>query len=185
MRLYLGRLISQPIRCGLPGWRQRVAPLQGLKVGLVWAGNPTMAADRRRSIMLDRLAPLGGLAGITFISLQKGPAATQASQPPAGMVLHDWTNELQGFADTAALIETLDLVIGDDTGVIHLAGALGNPVWLLNRFDRCWRWMLNQEDSPWYPSLRQFNQDKPGDWDNAINKIRSALEQLRSSPKQR
>jgi len=167
----------------IAAWRKRVESLEGLKVGLVWAGNPTMAADRRRSVRLDRLAPLGRIPGISFVSLQKGPAAAQAAQPPAGMALHDWTGELRDFADTAALIATLDLVIAVDTGVVHLAAALGKPVWLLNRYDRCWRWMLNRDDSPWYPSLRQFLQPEPGDWDGAVEAIRRALaEQAPSAP---
>jgi ADP-heptose:LPS heptosyltransferase len=79
------------------------------------------------------------------------------------------------FADTAALIETLDLVIGVDTAVVHLAGAMGKPVWLLNRFDTCWRWMRERDDSPWYPTLRQFRQPSPGDWDSVIARVRAAL----------
>jgi tetratricopeptide (TPR) repeat protein len=169
-------LTADPARAA--AWRERVATLEGLKIGLVWAGSPTMAADRRRSMMLGQLAPLGRLPGVSFVSLQKGPAAQQASQPPAGMVLHDWTAELRDFTDTAALIDALDLVIAVDTGVVHLAGALGKPVWLLNRYDRCWRWMIDRDDSPWYESLRQFRQPKPGDWDSVITAVCRALVQL-------
>jgi Flp pilus assembly protein TadD len=162
-------------------WRHRLAPLDGLKIGLVWAGNPTMAADRRRSIRLAQLGPLGRLPGLHFISLQKGPEAAQAAEPPPGMALHDWTGELKNFADTAALIEALDLVIGVDTGVVHLAGALGKPTWLLNRYDRCWRWMIDRDDSPWYPSLRQFRQDRPGDWAGVIERVAGALAARRAA----
>src|SRR6202035_1835358 len=103
----------------------------GLRVGLVWAGNPAMAADRRRSIPLDQLVRLFAVPGLSWISLQKGEAATQARSLPSGVTLQDWGDELHDFADTAALITTLDLVVGVDTAVIHLAGALGKPVWLL------------------------------------------------------
>ena len=100
------------------------------------------------------------------------------------MSLYDFTTDIHDFADTAALIDSLDLVISVDTSVVHLAGALGKPVWLLNRFDTCWRWLHNRDDSPWYPSLRQFRQPAPGDWDSVISLVRDALRrfaQTRSS----
>jgi hypothetical protein len=113
--------------------------------------------------------------GISFVSLQKGAAAAQSRTPPPGMMLHDWTEELVDFADTAALIEALDLVISVDTSVVHLAGALGKELWLLNRLDTCWRWLLGRADSPWYPTLRQFRQRRFGDWDGVVRDIRDAL----------
>ena len=162
-------------------WRERLADLPGRRVGLVWAGNPrphqpeANAVDRRRSTSLDRFAPLGEVPGISFVSLQKGAAAIQARTPPAGMVVHDWTEELTDFAETAALIEALDLVISVDTSVAHLVGALGKELWLLNRFDTCWRWLLGRTDSPWYPTLRQFRQKRPGDWDGVVRDLTNAL----------
>jgi tetratricopeptide (TPR) repeat protein len=159
-------------------WHRRMGALEGLRVGLVWAGNQALAADRRRSIALEHFAALAGMPGISFVSLQKGPAAEQTKSPPPGLVLHDWTPELNDFAETAALIEALDLVIGVDTAVMHLAGALGRPVWLLNRFDRCWRWLLDREDSPWYPLLRQFRQAEPGDWSGVFARVQIALREL-------
>jgi hypothetical protein len=155
-------------------WRGRLAALPGLKVGLVWAGGTKMQRDYERSIPLERFARLAGLEGVSFVSLQKGDAA--AATPPAGLELHGWTDELTDFADTAALVEALDLVISVDTATLHLAGALGKPVWLLNRFIPDWRWLLNREDSPWYPTLRQFRQTKPGDWDDVMMRVRAALE---------
>ncbi|MEO9189068.1 MAG: tetratricopeptide repeat-containing glycosyltransferase family protein [Acetobacteraceae bacterium] len=165
------------------GWRERLAGLAGLRVGLCWAGdrghNPSKIAwNRRRSITLDSLAPLGEVSGVQFISLQKGPQAGEAARPRPGMKLHDFTEDLHDFADTAALIENLDLVISVDTAVAHLAGALGAPVWLLNRFDTDWRWLLDRDDSPWYPSLRQFRQPTPGDWNSVISRARGALQKL-------
>jgi tetratricopeptide (TPR) repeat protein len=165
-------------------WRERLAPLEGLRVGLVWAGGqraskPALAAvDRRRSIALAALAPLGGVRGVSFVSLQKGDPAAQAAHPPPGLVLHDWTDEIEDFADTAALIDGLDLVITVDTAVAHLAGAMGKPVWLLNRFDGCWRWLLDREDSPWYPQLRLFRQPVPGDWARVLGDAAAALQRL-------
>jgi hypothetical protein len=155
-------------------WRSRLDDIPGLRVGLVWAGNPAMAADRRRSVALDRLAPLATVPGVTFVSLQKGPATKQT--PPDGMRLLDWTEELKDFGDTAALIEALDLVVSVDTSVVHLAGALGKKVWLLNRFDACWRWLRGREDSPWYPNLQQFRQTEAGGWEAVVTRIRAALE---------
>jgi Tfp pilus assembly protein PilF len=164
-------------------WRERLAGLAGLRVGLCWAGGRTrdlskIAADRRRSITLDILALLGEISGVQFISLQKGPPAAEAARPPQGMELHDFTEDLHDFADTAALIEGLDLVISVDTAVAHLAGALGKPVWVLNRFDTDFRWPRDRDDSPWYPSLRQFRQPTPGEWHSVINRARGALQRL-------
>jgi tetratricopeptide (TPR) repeat protein len=165
-------------------WRMRLTGLPGLRVGLVWAGGvrpdqPELAAvDARRSIGLAPLAPLATVPGVSFLSLQKGPPATQAATPPDGMTLHDFTEELDDFADTAALVEALDLVISVDTSVVHLAGALGKPVWLLNRFDTCWRWLQDRDDSPWYPTLRQFRQTVPGDWASVVAAIAAALRQM-------
>jgi Flp pilus assembly protein TadD len=165
-------------------WRERLACLVGLRVGLVWAGSsrseyPALAAvDRRRSIALDTMAPLGETPGVSLISLQKGEPAAQADHPPDGMALHDFTADLHDFVDTAALIDGLDLVISVDTAVAHLAGALGKPVWLLNRFDTCWRWLLNRDDSPWYPTLRQFRQPAPGEWTSVTCEVRDALTRL-------
>jgi hypothetical protein len=155
-------------------WRDALAPLRGRRVGLVWAGSArawlphASALNRRRSMRLADMAPLAAVPGCSFVSLQLGPMAAQLNQgaindPPAGLVVHDVAEYLHDFTDTAALVANLDLVIAVDTAVAHLAGALGRPVWLLNRFDTCWRWLLGRDDSPWYPSLRLFRQPGPGD----------------------
>ena len=162
-------------------WRDRLAALPGLKVGLVWAGEPRQfdpsayRIDRRRSLKLAALAPLARVPGVSFVSLQKGAGAPQAAHPPPGMVLHDWTAELADYADTAALVQALDLVISADTSPVHMAGALGRPVWLLSRYDSCYRWLRDRDDSPWYPSLRQFRQAVPGDWTSVIDRAAAAL----------
>ena len=172
-----------PDRAQTAYWRARLSALDGLLVGLVWAGGPSLqpelaAVDRRRSIDPSTLAPLGELSGISLVSLQKNNPAAQTSDMPRGMALHDFTADLHDFADTAALVDGLDLVISVDTAVAHLAGALGKPVWLLNRFDSDWRWLLNRDDSPWYPTLRQFRQPAPGDWSGVIFRVRDALQRL-------
>ncbi len=152
-------------------WHARLASLPGLKIGIAWAGNPDYAADFRRSIPAADLTTLAGVSGVNFVSLQK------AAPPPVALEAQNWTAELTDLADTAALVGALDLVITVDTAVAHLAGALGKPVWLLNRFDPCWRWMLGRDDSPWYPSLRQFRQPNPGDWGSVLAAVRRALVQ--------
>lgn len=165
-------------------WAIRLTSLPGLRVGLVWAGNPRAndpaanAIDRRRSMTLAQLAPLGAVPGVSLISLQKGPPAEQARTPPAGLALTDWTDELWDFADTAALIAGLDLVISVDTSVVHLAGALGKKVWVLNRYDACWRWLHGRTDSPWYPTARLFRQRDYGEWDSVIDEVVAALRKL-------
>ena len=115
------------------------------------------------------------MPGLVLVSLQKGDAAAQLKATELGAAVHDWTEELNDFADTAALVEALDLVISVDTSVVHLAGALGKPVWLLNRLDTCWRWLLGRDDSPWYPSARLFRQRAPGAWGDVVAQVREAL----------
>ena len=153
----------------------------GRRIGLVWAGKSRpwdaiqVAGDQRRSVRLATLAPLASVPGCDFVSLQFGDPGEQGENPPAGMVLHDFTKEMSTFADTAALIENLDLVISVDTSTAHLAGAMGKPVWLLNRFDTCWRWMLDRDDSPWYPTMRIFRQPESGDWASVVRSVAVAL----------
>lgn len=155
----------------------------GLLVGVCWAGmsRPGKAAaesvDRKRSTTLQSFAPLAEIKGISWVSLQKGSPSEQVMKPPRGMTIGDWTNDLEDFADTAALIECLDLVISVDTAVVHLAAALGKPTWLLSRWDGCWRWLGNRTDSPWYPhSIRQFVQPAPGDWDGLMKTVSVELQ---------
>jgi tetratricopeptide (TPR) repeat protein len=155
-------------------WRRRLEALPGLRVGVVWAGGPGMGTDSRRSMTLDRLAPLTAVSGVSFVSLQKGLAAAEVLER-RGAPLYDFTEELEDFADTAALVAGLDLVISVDTSVAHLAGAMGKPLWLLARFDACWRWLRGRDDSPWYPTARLFRQVSPGDWGSALSRVAAAL----------
>ena len=158
-------------------WADVLAGMTGLKVGLVWAGKSrtdqphAVAIDRRRSMRLADMAPLLDVPGCSFVSLQLGPPAAQI----AGSPLRDVSARLTDWADTAGLIAGLDLVIAVDTAVAHLAGALGRPVWMLNRFDSCWRWFLQREDTPWYPSMRLFRQTSRGDWAEVVHRAAEAL----------
>ena len=162
-------------------WRTRLAQHEGIRVGLVWAGNPSHHNDRNRSCPLAACAPLGRVAGMTFFSLQKGAAAAQVACPPAGLQLVDVGAELDDFADTAAVIAQLDVVICVDTAVAHLAGAMGRPVWLTLPFAPDWRWLLQRQDSPWYPTMRLFRQPRPGDWTTVFQHMADNLGALQQT----
>jgi tetratricopeptide (TPR) repeat protein len=163
-------------------WRHRLGARTKPRVGLVWAGSPRKGMpyankmDRQRSIAFDRLAPLLERTDCVFYSLQKGNGAIAGLRDsPYGHHVIDWTDALHDFADTAALVSNLDLVISVDTAVAHLAGSLGKPLWLLNRFNTCWRWLRDRRDSPWYPTARIFRQPAPGDWTSVIEDVLSEL----------
>ncbi len=163
-------------------WAARMAAEpDALRIGLVWAGgkrhhqSATGPLDRRRSLALTQLRSLFGIPGTRFYSLQIGEPAAQIAG--SGMVgqLVDWTTDIEDFSDTAALVEYLDLVITVDTSMVHLAGAMAKPVWMLLRMDSCWRWFKGRDDSPWYPTLRIFRQLEPMDWTPAITRLTQAL----------
>jgi Flp pilus assembly protein TadD len=162
-------------------WRRRLADLPGCKVGLVWSGDPRThdlranLIDRRRSIGLAALAPLLALPGISYVSLQMGGAKAQMRDIAPRLRPRDVTDAIGDFGDSAAAMSELDLVITVDTAAAHLAGALGRPVWILSRFDACWRWLRNRDDSPWYPSARLFRQRTPGDWGDVVSRVAEAL----------
>jgi hypothetical protein len=164
-------------------WRERLGSRNGPRVGLVWAGDPRKwlpnahRIDRQRSVTFDRLAPILQVSGCEFHSLQKGEhALAQLRESPLRHHVVDWSDDLCDFSDTAALIDQLDLIIAVDTAVAHLAGALGKPFWLLNRYNTCWRWLLDRDDSPWYPTARLFRQDQSRDWDRVIAHAATALQ---------
>ena len=159
-------------------WQAKLAADNRVKVGLVWAGNPNHNNDRNRSCPLELFAPLMQVSDITFYSLQKGADGEQVNKLPPGMSLIDYTDELHDFADTAAFIEQLDLVISVDTSVAHLAGAMGKPVWTLLPYVPDWRWMLQREDSPWYPTMRLFRQTAKGEWGPVFQRLVDALVRL-------
>jgi tetratricopeptide (TPR) repeat protein len=161
--------ISAP-RDRIEAWATRIPFDKRLKVGLVWAGS-----DRGvRSHSLELFSPLASIPNVQFFSLQKGKESLQ--QPPAGMQLIDLTDDIRDFADTAALIHHLDLVISVDTSVVHVAGAIGKPVWVLIPKRNDYRWLLDREDSPWYPTMRLFRQTRDGDWKTPMQNIAEALQ---------
>jgi ADP-heptose:LPS heptosyltransferase len=158
-------------------WRERLAG-NSPSVGLVWAGSPTFPHERWRSIPLEQLAPLTNLEGATFYSLQMGPAARRVKELGSLVRLIDLQDEQQDMADTAAIVANLELVISIDTSVAHLAGAMGKPVWILLAKSADWRWLLEREDSPWYPTARLFRQSTLGDWQEVLVRVEGELREL-------
>jgi tetratricopeptide (TPR) repeat protein len=156
-------------------WRRELASLPGLKVGIVWRGNARMQYDRYRSVPLRALEPLGRLPGVHLISLQKGPAAEEIADVSDAFPVIDFGNRLDKehgpFADTAAVMKCLDLVISVDTAAAHLAGALGVPVLVLLPCAAEWRWLRDREDSPWYPTARLFRQTRMKEWGDVVARI--------------
>ena len=165
-----GYLAADPVR--VASWFARLPP--GRKVGLAWAGNPLHSNDRRRSLPPDAVAALVAVPGISFVNLQTGPRAAETG-------LDDLSPYLADFADTAALIANLDLVVTVDTAVAHVAGALGVPCWILLPFAPDWRWRVGRDDSPWYASVRLFRQPAPGAWDAVVADASAALAAWRAA----
>lgn len=156
-------------------WRERLPHEEAFRVGLAWAGDPGHLRDRYRSIPLALFAPLAGVDGVRFYSLQKGSQAEQVRSTPSFASMVGLGPDLHDFADTAAVIGELDLLICVDTSVAHLAGALGKPVWVLVPTPADWRWLEVREDSPWYPTMRLFRQARQGDWGEVIGRVRESL----------
>lgn len=166
-------------------WADRLELLpKGLRVGICWAGlaRPdwpvSLKLDSIRSATLNTFAPLAKVPGITWVSLQKGTPASQAKAPPPDMTIHDLTEDMTDFYETCCVIKNLDLVISVDTAVVHAAASVGVPTWLLSRWDGCWRWFGDRTSSPWYPSLRQFVQPAPHDWDGMMDNVAVELAKL-------
>ncbi|MFC5358796.1 glycosyltransferase family 9 protein, partial [Azospirillum himalayense] len=165
-------------------WATRLAPPCGLRVGLVWAGNPEFKADHIRSPRLKAFLPLLDVPGVSFFGLQKGAGRqdleTCGPLPPS---FTDLGAEIADFADTAAIMEKLDLVISSCTAPAHLAGALGRPVWTVLPFSPDWRWLDRGLCTPWYPTMRLFRQDRRGEWAPVVGRVRAALQAFaRSRP---
>lgn len=146
-------------------------------IGLVWAGNPSHLNDRNRSLPPQTLRPLFELSEIEFYSLQVSGSVRGTGSPiqEGWWCAADLSGRINDYADTAALIDRLDLVISVDTSVAHLAGAMAKPIWLLLPFAPDWRWMLGRDDSPWYPTMRLFRQPEPKDWAAVIHRVADAL----------
>lgn len=165
----------------------RILSSQNMKVGVIWNGGLRVGApklwsvNKRRNIGLDQIAKLKEVAGVDFYSLQKGdPAESElrVRQDEVWPKMINYVHWLDDFSDTAALMQCLDLIISVDTSCAHLAGALGKPVWILNRYDSCWRWLHGRSDSPWYPTAKMYQQSKPGDWDEVIDRVKLDLNAL-------
>ena len=159
-------------------WRRRLENLPRPLAATVWAGRPTHHNDANRSLRLADFAPLGG-RGVTFVAVQKGPKAVEAGAPPPGLDIISLSDEIRDFEDTAAILTVADLLVSVDSSPIHLAGALGRPAWVLLPFVPDWRWLLDREDTPWYPGMRLFRQPAIGDWPSAIARLGDALESFR------
>ena len=157
-------------------WRAQL-PASGLRVGLAWKGNPRFENDEDRSLpSLDVLAPLAAIAGVNFVSLQKGPGEEEAHRPHGGLSVLALGERIEDFSDTAAIIANLDLVISVDTAIAHLAGALDKQCWvLLPDYQTDWRWLSTRSDSPWYPGMRLFRQPAGGGWETVVTAVTEAL----------
>jgi tetratricopeptide (TPR) repeat protein len=160
-------------------WREQGSSPAELRVGLVWAGSPKHHEDRFRSIPLAMFAPVADIPGVKLVSLQKGNMAMQTANAP--FAIENLDPEIESWFDTAAILETLDLLITCDTGPAHLAGAMGRPVWTLSHFPGEWRWLQVRTDSPWYPSMRLFRQKKRGEWAGPIAEVAAALRERKEA----
>ncbi len=145
------------------------------RIGIAWAGKPTHRNDRNRSVPLTAFLPILEIPGLRFYGLQKGPSAMQIEAAGLQALVFDLSPRLQDFADTAGIVKQLDLIISVDTSLVHLAGAIGRPVWTLLPFAPDWRWQLRRGDSPWYPTMRLFRQTSAGDWEELFHRVRHAL----------
>lgn len=162
-------------------WGQRLAAFPQPRIGVAWAGNPSSGYDRKRSCQVADFLPLFHVDGFSWFSLQKGEAEAGLQGLAGAEHVVPLGREIADFADTAAIISHLDLVISVETAVPHLAGALGKPVWLLLPWLPAWRWMLDRDDSPWYPQMRLFRQSEPGIWHDVVRRIAAELAQWPST----
>lgn len=167
-------VLPDPIK--VEQWRHRLDNYEpAFRIGLVWRGNPQNPLDQDRSCPLDVFSPLADLPGVCFFSLQVGVERNEAAYTTSRLNLIDFTGHLHDFSDTAAFISVLDLVIGVDTAVTHLAGAVGKPVWVILPHIYDWRWLVGRTDTPWYPTARVFWQSRQGDWTGVISAVKEAL----------
>ena len=162
-------------------WREELIGPE-LKVGIVWAGSPEHGNDRFRSCSLKHFASLGEIEGVRLYSLQKGSAARQMEEFEGTVSMTNISKHFNDFTDTAAAIDNLDLIISVDTSVLHLSGAMAKPTWALIPYAPEWRWMLNRQDSPWYPTMRLFRQSYWNDWDSVFGRVTEELKAIISNP---
>jgi hypothetical protein len=160
-------------------WKNKVGA-RGFKIGIAWEGRPQRAVDRRK-FALAEFAPLARIPGVRLMSLQKEFGVEQLEELPAGLTvetLGEFDDGPDAFIDTAAVMESLDLIVTSDTSIAHLAGALGRPTWVALKNVPDWRWLLDRDDSPWYPTLRLFRQETSGDWTSVLANMERELRSL-------
>jgi hypothetical protein len=183
-------LVPEPERC--EHWRRRLSLLSGFKVGIAWQGSPLYPRDRWRSFPLAHFEPLARIEGVRLLSLQRGHGIDQLRALNGRFPVIDLGEDEEGdesaILELSAIVKNLDLVIVPDTMLAHLAGALGVPCWVALSFVSDGRWLLDREDSPWYPTARLFRQASPGEWDTVFQRMAEALRQRvidRASPSER
>ena len=167
-----------PSSSGVQKWKQRLPQSSGLKVCINWAGNSAFKLDAKRSILLPGILPLVADSSASFLAIQKELRAGDLGILHNTPQINYLGDQIETFDDTAAIISLSDLVISSDTSVVHLAGALGKPVWVLLGLAPDWRWLLDRDDNPWYPTARLFRQTSPGDWKGTIERVTRELQQF-------
>ncbi len=148
-----------------------------LRIGIAWNGSPSFKNNAKRSMSLSQFAPILEMPELTYYSFLKGSAEEEIKQFGMETVVHNLSGSIRDFADSAAIMSEMDLVITTCTSVAHLAGALGKPVWVLLCHAADWRWLLKRQDTPWYPTMKLFRQQTPGDWDGVIRSVTTALDE--------
>jgi hypothetical protein len=161
-------------------WRSEFDSADGFKIGIVWQGNTSTLGGRQRAIPLRSFEPLARVPGVRLYSFQKGPGSEQLRDHASALGIRDLAGKLDegtgGFVDTAAVMMHLDLVVGADTSIPHLAGALGVPVWVALRRVPDWRWLLGRDDTPWYPTMRLFRLNEGEDWTALLARMGRVVE---------
>jgi hypothetical protein len=159
-------------------WHEELRNSLEFKVGVIWQGNPLHSRDRERSFKLSHLEPLARIPGVRLFSLQKNTGVEQIAALGNQFLVTDLGSGLDDFADTAAVMSNLDLVVSPDSSPAHLAGALGVRVWMVLPFTADWRWMTDRDDTPWYPTMRLYRQSRFGDWNELFERLSADLKEL-------
>jgi hypothetical protein len=162
----------------IPAWQKRRTPGK-YHIGIVWSGNPIQKTNHRRACSASHFEALAGIDDIQWCSLQKQTDSQSLRQLERRLGLDNWAADFKDFADTAAALHHLELIITTDTAVAHLAGAMGKAVWLLLCYFPDWRWALERPDCPWYPTMKLVRQPSPGNWDAVFQKVREMLLHLK------
>jgi hypothetical protein len=169
--------VPKPPEDRVRAWQERLGPRTKMRIGLIWSGNPLHGNDHNRSLPLRLLIPLLD-TDATFVSLQRDPRPGDRVVLSERGDIRDFTADLTDFSETAALMSCLDLVITVDTGAAHLSAALGRPTWILLPYTPDYRWLLDREDSPWYPTVRLFRQTESREYESVLDRVRDELKTL-------